>query len=404
LIVLGVKTKNIKALAPFKGYVIKEVTFAEIGGQINLEFDKRTGPRCPRCHAKIPRNKVGRRAVMDAPMPNGCVVYLTFPTAQGLCPSCNHYVTTCPAEVHPNSQATWRLMEMVSCWASVAPNNQVAAMFDISDSTVRRYDKEVLQRDTPPPDLDNLRTLLVDEKSVGRGHNYLTIVLNGDTGELLYMKPGKKKEVLDGFLKQLSESQRQSIVAVGIDRAGAYQASIQEHLPDADIVYDRFHLMMNVNKAVDEVRRAEWREAKGEEKKLIKGQRYLLLKNEENLDEDAADKLEGLLQANYSLSKAYLLKEQFRTIFNYQRQDRAEEALRNWCELAEVSKLQPFRRLARGLLKESSRVCGYVKHKLTSGLIEGTNNLISRVIHQACGIRDLDYLFLKMRYQTVMRF
>ena len=293
---------------------------------------------------------------------------------------------------------------MVSCWASVAPNNQVAAMFDISDSTVRRYDKEVLQRDTPPPDLDNLRTLLVDEKSVGRGHNYLTIVLNGDTGELLYMKPGKKKEALDGFLKQLSESQRQSIVAVGIDRAGAYQASIQEHLPDADIVYDRFHLMMNVNKAVDEVRRAEWREAKGEEKKLIKGQRYLLLKNEENLDEDAADKLEGLLQANYSLSKAYLLKEQFRTIFNYQRQDQAEEALRNWCELAEVSKLQPFRRLARGLLKESSRVCGYVKHNLTSGLIEGTNNLISRVIHQACGIRDLDYLFLKMRYQTVMRF
>lgn len=398
------KTKNIKALAPFKGYVISEVIFAEIGGQINLEFDKRTGPRCPRCHAKIPRNKVGRRAVMDAPMPNGCVVYLTFPTAQGLCPSCNHYVTTCPAEVHPNSQATWRLMEMVSCWASVAPNNQVAAMFDISDSTVRRYDKEVLQRDTPPPDLDNLRTLLVDEKSVGRGHNYLTIVLNGDTGELLYMKPGKKKEVLDGFLKQLSESQRQSIVAVGIDRAGAYQASIQEHLPDADIVYDRFHLMMNVNKAVDEVRRAEWREAKGEEKKLIKGQRYLLLKNEENLDEDAADKLEGLLQANYSLSKAYLLKEQFRTIFNYQRQDQAEEALRNWCELAEVSKLQPFRRLARGLLKESSRVCGYVKHKLTSGLIEGTNNLISRVIHQACGIRDLDYLFLKMRHQTVIRF
>ena len=99
--------------------------------------------------------------------------------------------------------------------------------------------------------------LLVDEKSVGRGHNYLTIVLNGDTGELLYMKPGKKKEVLDEFLQQLSESQRQSIEAVGIDRAGAYQASIQEHLPDADIVCDRFHLMMKVNKATDEVRRAE---------------------------------------------------------------------------------------------------------------------------------------------------
>lgn len=292
---------------------------------------------------------------------------------------------------------------MISCWARVAPNNQVAEIFGISDSTVRRYDKIVLQRDTPPPNLDNLRTLLVDEKSVGKGHNYLTIVLNGDTGELLYMKPGKKKVVLDEFLEQLCESQRLSIEAVGIDRAGAYQASIEEHLPNTDIVYDRFHLMMNVNKAVDEVRRTEWREAKTEEKKLIKGQRYLLLKNEENLDEDAAHKLERLLQVNYSLSKAYLLKEQFRTIFNYRKQGWAEKALRNWCDLAEVSKLQPFRRLARGLLKESSRVCGYVKHKLTSGLIEGTNNLFSRVIHQACGIRDLEYLFLKMRHQTVMR-
>ena len=89
---------------------------------------------------------------------------------------------------------------MVSCWASIAPSNQVAATFDISDSTVGRFDKKVLQRDTPPPDLDNLRTLLLDEKSVGRGHNYLTIVPNGDTGELFYMKPGKKKDLLDGFL------------------------------------------------------------------------------------------------------------------------------------------------------------------------------------------------------------
>ena len=203
---------------------------------------------------------------MDALMSNGCIVYLTFPTVQRLCPSCSHYVTTCPAKVRPSGQATWRLMEMVNCWASVAPNNQVAAMFDISHSTIGKYDKEVLQRDTPLLDLDNLRTLSVDEKPVGRGHNYLTIVLNGDTGELHSMKPGKKKEVLDGFLQQISESQRQSIEAVGIDRAGAYQTSIEEHMPDVEIVYNRFHLRLKVNKAVDEVRRVKWREAKGEEK------------------------------------------------------------------------------------------------------------------------------------------
>lgn len=397
------KIKNIKALIPFKGYVVSGVIFAEVGGQINLEFDKRVGPRCPRCNARIPRNKLGRRAVMDTPFPNGHVVYLTFPTVQGLCKSCNHFVTTCPAEVHPTTKATWRLMELVSCWASVAPNSKVADMFEISDSTVKRYDKMVLERMTPPPDLDNLRTLIIDEKSIGKGHNYLTLVINGDTGELLFMEEGKKKEILLKFLDKLTCTQLGNIEAVGIDRGGAYQAAIVEKLPNAEIVYDRFHLVQNINKALDEVRKELWRSADKEEKKLIKGQRFLLLKNESNLGEDAKDKLEELLEANISLSKAHLLKEQFRMIFTYKVRGWATRALENWCALAASSGLKPFERLARSLAKEPEKVCGYIKHKLTSGLIEATNNLLARVIHQACGIRDLDYLFLKMRHQTIMR-
>ncbi|MCP5531884.1 MAG: hypothetical protein H7A48_01805 [Akkermansiaceae bacterium] len=96
------KVRNIKALVPFKGYVVTEIRFEEIGAQINLDFDKRSGPRCPHCEEKLPRNKVGRRAVMDCPMPHGSIVYLTFPTVQGFCRSCDRYATTCPREVHPD--------------------------------------------------------------------------------------------------------------------------------------------------------------------------------------------------------------------------------------------------------------------------------------------------------------
>jgi transposase len=95
-------------------------------------------------------------------------------------------------------------MRMISAWAAHAPATQIAAIYEISDSTVRLYDKEVLKTDLPPPNLDHLRTLLVDEKAVRRGHNYVTIVLNGDTGELLYMAEGKKREVLDRFFEQLN--------------------------------------------------------------------------------------------------------------------------------------------------------------------------------------------------------
>jgi transposase len=98
-------------------------------------------------------------------------------------------------------------------------------------------------------------------------------------------------------------------VAVGIDRSGAYQAAVEAYLPNADIVYDWFHLVMNVNQAVDEVRRTQFRKASKEDRELIKGQRYLILGNQENLDADAGSKLDKLLEANEAISTACMLKE-----------------------------------------------------------------------------------------------
>jgi len=398
-----VKIRNIKAVAPFKGYVVTGISFENVGAQINIDFDKRVGPRCPHCQERLPRNKVGRRAVMDCPMPHGSIVYLTFPTVQGRCRSCDRYVTTCPQEVHPTCHATWRLMKSVSTWASIATNAEVAAMFEIGDATVRRYDKIVLTEDTPPPCLDGIKKLLIDEKSVRKGHCYVTIILNGDTGELLHMQEGRKKDSVESFFAKLTPEQKASIVAVGIDRSGAYQTAVETHLPNADIVYDRFHLVMNVNQAVDEVRRTQCRKASKEDRKLLKGQRFLLLGNQDKLDLDGHKQLARLLEANESINVAYLLKEQFRFLFNYRRLGWAQRALANWCALAQASGLAPFQRLARSFEKHSARVCGFVKHGLTSGLIEGFNNLVSRMVHKACGFRDLDYLELKIRHHSVMR-
>lgn len=394
---------NIKVVAPFKGYVISGIKFEEIGGQINLEFDRRSGPRCPHCQQWLPRNKAGRRAVMDCPMTHGSIVYLTFPTVQGLCKTCDRYVTTCPEEVHPNCQATRRLMKMVSAWASVATNSQVAAMFEISDATVRRYDKIVLKEDTPPPCFDGLKKLLIDEKSVRKGHCYVTIILNGETGELLHMQEGRKKESVEAFFEQLTEEQRAGIEVVGIDRSGAYQAAVEAWLPNADMVYDRFHLVMNVNQAVDEVRRSQCAKASKEDRTLLKGQRYLILANQEKLDADGHKKLDRLLEVNKTISTAYILKEQFREIFSYKAIGWAMRALETWCELANASGLASFQRLAKSFTQHSKRVCRFVKHGLTSGLIEGFNNLVSRMVHKACGFRDLDYLELKLRHHSVMR-
>ena len=161
--------------------------------------------------------------------------------------------------------------------------------------------------------------------------------------------------------------------------------------------------MRNVNDAVDKVRRTEWRAAGEDGKKVIKSSRYLLLANPENLDESGTERLHKLRAANEPISTAYQLSEQFRAIYYYKREGWAKRALFSWCDLADASGLEPFQRLARGFRKQYSRITSYIKHKVTSGRIEGFNSMIAKIIQRACGIANLDYLFLRLRHQSVMR-
>lgn len=330
------------------------------------------------------------------------MTYIIFPTIQGRCRSCDTFVTTRPKEIHPTRGATLRLMRSVSSWASVAPANQIAKRFDLSGSTVRNYDKAVLEMDTPEPNFDNLRAILVDEKSVLKNHRYVTVVINADNGELLHMDHGKKKESLDSFFEKLTLKQRSSIQAVGMDRAGSYKKSVEHYLPHSDIVFDRFHLMMNINKAVDDVRRIEWNKATLEKKKIIKNSRYLLLSKRSKLDDSKLDRLTSLIKVNEGICTAYLIKEQFSCVYEQPDVEHSKQRLEEWCQMALTSKLKPFERLGRGFLKGGKQIVSYAKHKITSGRIEGFNNLIARIVHRACGIRDLDYLYARLRYESIM--
>ena len=397
------KTINLKAIYRFEGYVVKEIRAEEHAVQVKLDFDKRCTLRCRQCAAKLPRNKIGQACAMDLPVADTPCVYIIYPTIQGHCHDCRTYLTTRPAEIHPTRNATWRLMRTVSSWAGAAPARLIAPMFEISAATVRRYDQDVLKEELPPPDLDNLRCILIDEKYLGKSHGFVTVVLNGDTGELLHMATGKKKRSLESFFEGLSDAQRASIEVVGIDRAGAYQAIVEKWLPHSAIVYDRFHLVKNVNDAVDDVRKSEWNAAAKSDKKVIKSSRYLLLANPENLDETGLERLQRLRDANAPISTAYQLSEQFRAIYYYKREGWATRALNAWCDLADASGLGPFQRLARGFRRQCSRITSYIKYKVTSGRIEGFNSQISRIIHRACGIANLDYLFLRLRHQSVMQ-
>jgi len=399
----GVNIKNFQAVYPFKSYVIDTVDCHPVGIQIKLRRDKRCPLRCPDCNAKMATNRERETSAYDLSCGGGPVVKIAYPAIQGYCSRCASYQNVRPAEIHPTRKATWRLMRYVSLLARFVPMSGMTALVEVPAATAWRYDRDVLQADLPEPDLDGIESLLIDEKAVRRGHGYVTLVLNGDTGELLHLHEGKKKASLEVFFERLNDEQKASIKAVCIDRNGAYRAVIDEQLPDADIVFDKFHLLQNLGKVVDKVRCEENQRASDADLPLFIGQRFNLLRHPENLTEKNSSSLDKLLGANETLNTLYVLKDQFRMVWTYQKPGWARRQLRGWIKMVRESAIEPLMRFANGIERDIEQIVSWCKHRITNGRIEGFNSIISRVLFKARGIRSVDYLFLKLRQESLLQ-
>lgn len=395
------KVLGFDRLFQFVGWTIQSISASESVVQVNIRRDRRRRLECPHCGKTMGRSGENPRVVQDIPAFGATLVLIQYEAIQGRCSACGCCKTFHPPGVVNGARATRRLKEYVSRLCRFMPACHVPEFVTISDETARRWDKKILEERFGEVSFDNLRYLLVDEKAIGRGHRYATIVLNGETGELLYMARGKKKETLAAFYKGLSDDQRAGIVGVCTDRSGSYVEATKEFCPDAEIIFDKFHIVMNLNRAVDDVRREEVRRLGKEASKSIKGMRYYLLKHEENLRNRQTVRLEEVLSENETLSKTHFLKEAFRALWTYKRVGWARRYLDCWIQWAHESEIGPLIRFARSLKRGESSILAYFKHRLTNGPMEAFNSVIGRVIYKCCGIKDLRYLFLKMRQESL---
>jgi transposase len=393
--------QGIRSLFSFDGYVVSKISMSAELVQVNLRRDRRRRLVCPACGATMGISRSRLQVARDMPLGTALAVVLVYEATQGHCSSCGSWATIHPGGIDEHARATRRFMEFVSRLARHLPLLHVKEIASVDDATAFRWDRAVLKRKLPPPKLDGLRILLIDEKSVRRHHGYVTLVMNGITGELLYLAEGKKKESLKGFFDMLTKEQKASIVAVGMDRAGAYLEVVKEQLSDADVVFDKFHLIANYHAVIDEVRRAEWRQASSEHKDAIKGQRYNLFRNAANRTEEQTQSLMRLLHMNRNLAVVYILKDALRKLWDYKYPRAAATYLDRWCRWAAVSGIEAVRRFGRSLMKARQQVLNYFRHPITIGPLEGFNNTVSRVVHRACGVRSLDYLFLKLRQESL---
>lgn len=397
-------TVSLAPLYQFRGWVVKKISVKLSGHKVwvHLRPDRRRkGFRCPRCGHLMGKMRERQRYVLDLPLGTASVVHLVFTAYQGRCSHCGAIHTFKPPGIGSKAQGTDRLKRYVSLLCRFMPVDKVPNIVPISADTARRWDKEVLMATLPEPTLDGIRAILVDEKSIGKGHQYLTVVLNAQTGEVLHLAEGKKKSSLQGFFNKLTKKQKRSIKAVGIDRAGAYKAVVEKELPRAEIVYDKFHLIANYNEVIDKTRRAEWRAASEQDKTFIKGQRYNLFRNPENLKPKQEKSLKELLAMNENLNKTYVLKDALKVLWTYKYAKSASKYLDKWISWAMETGIETLQKFARGLDKTRDGILAFCKHRITSAKIEAFNATIGRIVRRACGYRDLEYLYLKIRQEAL---
>ena len=329
-------------------------------------------------------------------------VKLLIDTPCFYCPHCNKYAVVRPGAVHPRRGMTLRLMGYISRLMREVSAKLLSGLMRLSESSILRADKDILTLldKARPTCMDGRRALIIDEKYLGKVMKYVTCVIDGYTGEILWLTEGKGTESLDGFFEQLTQQQKDDIEVVSIDRGNAYLKALKEHLPHVRVSFDPFHIIKNVNDAIDEVRREVCRDMDKQRKQVIKGKRYLLLSAEEKLSDNSREQLAQMLAINQPLHEAYVLKEKMRMLFQFGDYKKCATLFAEWIALAQASTLKPFKRLAKTLSKHAQQVLNFFRYRLTSGRIEGLNSMIARVQLKTRGLPSVDYLRLKLRLIT----
>jgi len=279
----------------------------------------------------------------------------------------------------------------------------------ISWHTVKEIQKRDLHKRFSSPSLKALRRIAIDEISVGHGHQYLTVVLDLHSGAVVFVGEGKGADALEPFWKRLKRSTA-GIEAVAMDMSQAYISAVTTHLPESTIVFDHFHVIKLFNDKLTQLRRDLYREATDLlEKEVLKGTRWLLVKNPENLDpkRNERQRLEEALSLNKPLATAYYMKEDLRLLWDQPDKAAANAHLDDWISRAEASDMRMLKDFAKTLHSHSAGILAYHDFRISTGPLEGTNNKIKTLQRQAYGFRDRAFFILKIyalhqtRYQLI---
>jgi transposase len=369
------------------------------GGQVTFHIEQpRERLRCPQCGCDDVWVRGHQQRTFRVVPIGSKPTFVTLGIARVWCPVCDAVRQVKIGFAQPLKRYTRSFERYALDLSRHMTIQDVADHLQVSWDTIKDIQATNLQRRFGKPKLHKLRQIAIDEIAVGKGHHYLTVVLNLVSGAVVFVGDGKGVEALEPFWKRLRRA-RAKIEAVATDMSAAYTRAVRDNLPRAVHVFDHFHVVKLFNEKLSALRRELYHQAASEQdRKVLKGTRWLLLKNPENLDAEADERqrLAEALRLNQPLAVAYYLKEDLRQIWSQPNKRTAQRVLRDWLARARASGIRILVQFAATLEAHQEGVLNYYDYRISTGPLEGTNTKIQLMKRQAYGFRDQAFFKLKI--------
>ncbi|MCK4487146.1 MAG: ISL3 family transposase [Desulfobacterales bacterium] len=393
--------KFIRKLLKLKGLCVTGFKFANRNTVLNLWVKPhKNGCLCPYC---------GRRGrIVRTMMPRmwrdlsvcGCCVLFWYCPREIQCPIHGRIQEDIPwAESY--ARITYRFEYAMLIYCQLMTQKAAAKILHIAGSTISDLLHRSITRIRDGHRIRGLKCIGIDEISYCKGHKYASIVYDLDRSCVVWVGQGKGRETIDIFFNEvLSEYQKNKIKWASCDMSETYIGAIEDHCPNATLVLDRFHVVKALNKAVDEVRKEQWRNACADERKALKGLRWLLFKHSSNRSKKDSRILNALRKGNRRIHRAWVLSDEFERFWDYKVEWAAKRFLKRWMTTALKSRIEPIRKFVRTIKKHIGRILPYIGSRLTNAIGEGLNRIIKIVKNRASGFRTL-HPFTDMIFLTV---
>lgn len=323
-------------------------------------------------------------------------IYYVFHQVRVDCSECG-VINGSLSWIEPYQRYTKRFSIIVAQLCQKLPVKNVAEHFDLDWKTVKRMDKKYLNEKLNPPDFNRLKILAVDEIAIRKGHTYATVIIDFERRRLVWAVKGRKEENLSEFYKLIGKKKCSKIQAVAMDMWKAFIKATRIHCPQAQIIFDKFHVVAKFSKVIDIVRNQEYRNSSEKDKAIIKDSKFLLLKNHNNLKSEQKIKLDDLLKINKKLSKLYILKDDLKQLWSYKYPKAARNFFDDWYRRAMYSKIKALKGFAKMLKRHWDGIEAFCHFPINTSVLEGMNNKSKVIKRMAYGYHDENYYFLKLR-------